>query len=326
MVSIAGQDRSSRATRPTEDTVTPPHEKVHRGRILRGLCGVSFCLMTATATMGAQPPIGFERWTDPEVPLGVSGSDLAFGLTPAQIYQEYAIPFPAPGFPGSPQKDRRLIDIEVRSQGGLASYVYDIVWVVNTGGFKLDSWFLFDLTEGEVHALNSFSEAVILDIERYPKGNGWRFAVILQRNTDKYPWQVLTSASLDEILDAKARTGSRIVDIDYYSVNRKNWRERSGPPSGHDAVLVSNTGGNYMPSVAAGAYGADYDDMSAAGFQLVDREGNGTLLTLWVKSMRPFLTYLGLTQNDVIFHHGHHGRVVDLEIGASGDYHTVNLP
>jgi hypothetical protein len=68
----------------------------------------------------------------------------------------------------------------------------------------------------------------------------------------------------------------------------------------------------------------------------VDHErlgGSDTFITIWVQSPLRFLTYYEQTDSDVIFHHGHHGRVIDLEVRQKGTastgitfrYDTVNL-
>ena len=142
------------------------------------------------------------------------------------------------------QKDKRLIDIEIRPDGsGLGVYVYDVVWVQNTGSFQLDSWFLPDLNEQQVKSLENLHGAVILDIERYPRGSSWRYSVILQRNTDNTPWKLLLDTSIHSLVEAMNPPGPppyfRPVDIDVTTVTVKDKDKQI-----FDAVLIQRVGVN----------------------------------------------------------------------------------
>jgi hypothetical protein len=160
-------------------------------------------VMFSAGSAQAQQPLGFERFTVADVATGVD-----FGLTELEVFEKYAAELPLVGNPNRPihgQKDKRLIDIEIRPDGsGLAVYVYDVVWVQNTGSFQLDSWFLPDLTEQEVKSLERLRGGVILDIERYPRGSSWRYSVILQRNTDDTPWKLLLDVSIHTWISSQA--------------------------------------------------------------------------------------------------------------------------
>ena len=215
--------------------------------ITTGLIGGSAAMRPAQAA--AQPPIGYERWTVPDANSGVD-----FGQTTAQVFQKYAdqlvIGLPAP----APPKDTRLIDIEIRDDddGGVANYVYDVVWVKDEGDFELESWFVPGLTEAELKLLPQLAPQGIVaaDVERYPKGDEWRYSVILQRNAGKFGWEVLTDASLDEVLDTAERRGLRVLDLDYAVQAPLTCDD---VPQGQacflatfDAILVANS--KYCPS------------------------------------------------------------------------------
>jgi hypothetical protein len=273
-------------------------------------------LMLSAGAARAQQPLGFERFTVADVATGVD-----FGLTELEVFEKYAAELPLLGNPNRPihgQKDKRLIDIEIRPDGsGLAVYVYDVVWVQNTGSFQLDSWFLPDLTEQEVKSLERLEGVVILDIERYPRGSSWRYSVILQRNTDDTPWKLLLDVSIHTIVEEMIPPGPppyfRPVDIDVTTAKDENI---------FDAVLIQRVGVNNVVYVAPLVLQADV----TAGFyngihQLVDQElvggsGSGvfgTYMNIFVDSGLNFTTAYELTQQQVEANHVSVGRVVDLE-------------
>lgn len=112
------------------------------------------------------------------------------------------------------QKDRRLIDIEVHSDGsGLANHVYDVVWVCNQGDFELESWLVPGLTETEVNQLTSTDSIAILDIERYPEGQEWRFSAIVQRNAGKFAWDVMLVTNPTDITAEAPDRPDRAVGV-----------------------------------------------------------------------------------------------------------------
>jgi hypothetical protein len=275
--------------------------------------------MFSAGVAQAQQPLGFERFTVADVATGVD-----FGLTELEVFEKYAAELPLVGGPNRPlhgQKDKRLIDIEVRPDGsGLAVYVYDVVWVQNTGSFQLDSWFLPDLTEQQVKSLERLQGAVILDIERYPRGSSWRYSVILQRNTDNTPWKLLLDTSIHSLVEAMNPPGPppyfRPVDIDVTTVKDKDI---------FDAVLIQRVGVNNVvyaaPLLVQPVNGmiSVYDNFEDANHQLVDHElvgGSGilgTYMDIFIDSGLSFTAGFELTQQQVEDAHVSVGRVVDLE-------------
>jgi hypothetical protein len=289
--------------------------------ITTGVLGGSPAIRPALAT--AQPPIGYERWTNPDA---VSGVD--FGMTQGQVFQKYAdqlvIGLPAP----APAKDTRLIDIEIHADGsGLANYVYDVVWVKNEGDFTLESWFVPGLTETELHTFPQLAPQgiVVLDVERYPEGNEWRFSVIVQRNAGEFGWEVLTDASLEQVLDTADRQGLRVLDLDFANSGLLSCPTIEGQAcleATFDAILVANSGSNAIETkLWLNMTPEQIAVKQAQGDQVIDREG---AVTVWVKPGLPFDLDDNLSQNEVIFEHGHHGRVVDLE-QTSTSYSIVHL-
>jgi hypothetical protein len=291
--------------------------------VTTGLIGGSTAVRPALAA--AQPPIGYERWTGPD-----AGSGVAFGLTQGQVFQQYAdqlvIGLPAP----APPKDTRLIDIEVRDDdgGGVANYVYDVVWVENEGDFTLESWFVPGLTEAELKMLPQLAPQgiVAVDVERYPKGNEWRYSVILQRNAGKFGWEVLTDASLDEVQDTADRNGLRIVDLDYADHAPLDCQEvpqsQACILATFDAILVADSGSNAVETrLWFNMTPQEIATKQDQGYQIIDRE---SVATVWVKPGLPFELLDDLSNNEVIFEHGHHGRVVDLE-GTPNSFYIVRF-
>jgi hypothetical protein len=230
------------------------------------------------------------------------------------------------------RKDKRLIDLEVRGDGsGLGNYVYDVVWVIDEGEFALESWFVPAFTEAELHQLPQLAEQgiVVVDIERYPKDQEWRFAAILQRNAGKFGWDVLTDAPLDQVVDTAARRGLRVLDLDYAQLGPLDCPQVQGQactPAAFDAILVANSGSNAVETkLWLNMTPQQIAEKQAQGLQVIDTEyGNESVATVWVKPGLPFELQGPLTANEVIYEHGHQGRVVDLEHSPT-PYSIVNL-
>jgi len=290
-------------------------------RSLIAAASTAVLLVSSAGVAQAQKPLGFERFTVADVATGVD-----FGLTELEVFEKYAAELPLVGSPNRPihgQKDKRLIDIEVRPDGsGLAVYVYDVVWVQNTGSFQLDSWFLPDLNEQQVKSLESLQGVVILDIERYPRGKSWRYSVILQRNTDNTPWKLLLHTSTHSILEAMIPPGPppyfRPVDIDVTAVTGAGFEDI------YDAVLIQRLGVNNVVYVAPLLLQPQvYDAFNNANHQLVDQEIlggglgsfglDGYYMDIFIDSGLSFTAGFELTQQQVEDAHVHVGRVVDLE-------------
>lgn len=291
------------------------------------LCGN---LAIRPALGATQPPIGFERWTNPDADSGVD-----FGLTVEQVFQKYAASLAFGGIPQQhTRKDKRLIDIEVRADdSGLAHYVYDVVWVKDEGDFMLESWFVPGLTEAELHQLPQLAPQgiVAVDVERYPKGNEWRYSAILQRNAGKFGWEVLTDAALDEVVDTAKRRGMRLLDLDYATPGPLDCPTVPGQAcalASFDAMLVANSGANAIETkLWFNMTEAQIATKQDQGYQIIDWEDGGeSLASVWVRPGLPFELQPNLAANDVIFENNHHGRVVDLEQDHLGlSYTIVNL-
>ena len=305
-------------------------------RSLISAASTAVLLVFSAGVAQAQKPLGFERFTVADVATGVD-----FGLTELEVFDKYAAELPLVGNPNRPlhaQKDKRLIDIEVRPDGsGLGVYVYDVVWVQNTGSFQLDSWFLPDLTEQQVKSLENLQSAVILDIERYPRGLSWRYSVVVHRNTDNTPWKLLLDTSIHSIVEAMVPPGGppyfRPVDIDVTTTVKDE--------SIFDAVLIQRVGVNNVVHAAPLLLHAEHWEMFNNGIhQLVDQElagGTGflgTYLDIFVDSGLSFTVFYELTQQQVEAEHVHVGRVVDLESRVGIDsitgsivmrYYTVHM-
>lgn len=278
-------------------------------------------------TAAAQSPMGYERWTNPNA---ISGVD--FGLTATQVFQKYAaslhIAMPAV----HERKAKRLIDIEVRADdSGLANYVFDVVWVKDEGDFALESWFVPALTEAELKEFPQLAPhgIVVVDIERYPQGNEWRYAAIVQRNAGKFGWDVLTDASLDQVLDTAERRGLRVLDLDYAVAGPLDCPTVQGQacsPATFDAILVANSGSNAIETrVWFDMTPAQIATKQAQGYQVIDWEGGlGNEVTVWVKPGMPFELQSPLTEIEVNDETGHQGRVIDLE-NSPTPYSIVNI-
>jgi hypothetical protein len=313
--------RDLRANRVEVPDLGPRRLAMRASRILVGALIttglISGSLPIHPALAASQPPIGYERWTVPNANSGVD-----YGQTTKQVFEKYAAQMViAMPVPDGQVKDKRLIDIEVRGDDSpLANYVYDVVWVKNEGHFELESWFVPGMTEAELHLLPQLAPQGIVaaDVERYPEGNQWRYSVILQRNAGEFGWEVLTNASLEQVLDTANRRGMRVLDLDYATPGPLNCPTVPGQACALatlDAILVADSGSNAVDtSVHFNMSPALIDQKEAQGWQAIDREDGGeSVVTVWVKAGQPFEILDDLSDNEVTFEHGHHGRVVDLE-------------
>jgi hypothetical protein len=293
--------------------------------ITTGLLSGSPAIRPALATL--QSPIGYERWTNPD-----ANSDVDFGLTTEQVFQKYAASLNLAGLqPTHAPKDKRLIDIEVRDDGsGLANYVYDVVWVKDEGEFRLDSWFVPGMKEDELLMLPELGPLgmVAVDLERFPVGGEWRYSVILQRNAGKFGWQILTDVPWEQVESTADHQGLRLLDLDYAVPGPDSCpvQGQACSEATFDAILVANSGSNSIETKSwFNMTAADIAAKQAQGYQMIDREDAVALAaTIWVKPGLPFDLHDNLSENEVIFEHGHHGRVVDLE-HTSTSYAIVNF-
>lgn len=297
----------------------------------------------ADAAPDPQKPLGFERWEDPGASCSGKSSGVDFNLTPASIVAEYAALMTiglSVDKPAYKQKDRRLIDIEVHSDGsGLQNNVYDIVWVCNQGDFELTSWLVPGLTEQEVLQLDALEDVVIADLERYSHGTGFRFSAIVQRNSGKFATQVLLDTSDAVVQATQRRMGGRVLDIDYHSWACTDGGSDDFPqacPATRDAVIVENVGTNYVPTLDLVTGSQISNTFPPSGYQITDFEGNvdSPALSNWVSSGNPFVTEESTSTNVITHSHAHQGRIIDLEVdmvpdpnglGSDPHYSAVNL-
>jgi hypothetical protein len=170
---------------------------------------------------------------------------------------------------------------------------------------------------------------VVLDLERYPEESEWRYSAIVQRNAGKFGWQVLTDVPLEEVLSTAERQGLRLLDLDYAVPGPLSCPTVQGQACAEatfDAILVADSGSNAIETrLWFNMTPADIAAKQAQGLQVIDQEdGTASVATVWVKPGLPFDRHDNLSENEVIFEHGHHGRVVDLE-HPSTSYSIVNL-
>ena len=134
----------------------------------------------------------------------------------------------------------------------------------------------------------------------------------------------------------------RVIDVDFVGYGRCDRPAEPGQACStvlYDAVLVKNTGGNYM--LWNLEEGWNCDPHVASAYQLVDREKDAAFSsdTIWwsaylsVAVDNEYDTDEFLTPTDVLFWHDHDfQRVIDLELDPAvtpGDpgypsYYTVN--
>ena len=284
-------------------------------RSLIAAASTAVLLVSSAGVAQAQKPLGFERFTVADVATGVD-----FGLTELEVFEKYAAELPLVGSPNRPihgQKDKRLIDIEVRPDGsGLAVYVYDVVWVQNTGSFQLDSGSCPTSTAaGEVAGEpaghrdprhRAVSARLVMAILGDPAAQHRQHAL-----------KLLLDTSIHSLVEAMNPPGPppyfRPVDIDVTTVTVKDKQI-------FDAVLIQRVGVNNVVYAAPLLLHAEHWEMFNNGIhQLVDQElaggigALGTYLDIFIDSGLSFTVFYDLTQQQVEDAHFDVGRVVDLE-------------
>jgi hypothetical protein len=241
----------------------------------RSFVAIVGCFLVASAHGAyAQPPIGFERWTTPP------SSGIVFGYNFADLFTLYSNPAQAIDdtlfAPGIPRviRSKRVIDIEVRNiSSPLAHNVVDAVWVENTGIFQMDSWLINRMTKQQLQQWTRYRGYVMVDIERYVRGNQYYYAGILQRNPHGVEWHILFDETIDTINLLAAVSNMRVLDIDFVGTQCG----RNTPPGQacveplYNAILVENTGNNAIPWHLEDDW--NYSGHAVpSGYQLIDRE------------------------------------------------------
>jgi hypothetical protein len=83
-------------------------------------------------------------------------------------------------------------------------------------------------------------DIIPLDLERYKLNGTQKYAIIWQRNVHKSRWYVKIEASADNIR-LEEYNGFRVVEFDHFKRVDNNSEK-------FDAIMVENTGGNYLNS------------------------------------------------------------------------------
>ena len=287
-------------------------------------------------TLAAVPlPVGFERWTP------TSYSDVKFDQQCGAVQKEYNAPsgsrdtksssrIPHAGsykIPYIPDRDFRVIDIEVKFNSFAGEHLLDIIFVKNSGPFKRDSWVLCGLTTAEVQSWADNKHFALLDVERYTRKNGdVRWAVILQDDPFNLKTLIFTGPTALSIDNINGTFGQdpddadwRVLDIDVAGANGVN--------ATYDVVLIQNHGGNHK--LWNLEQGWSDESLVAGAYQLIDRERVGDYYdpkSPWFSAMlsvavnNDYCTFEHLDHDGVWFNHNVKGITIDLEWHHDSEY------
>ncbi len=164
-------------------------------------------------------PIGFERWT----PNFNNDSGAFVDKTFSHVYTHWAAQLVGPGLMADPQKEKRLIDIEVRFDEKTQKPLVSGVWIENAGGFRKNSWLVSGVVASEMDPLIEYlkkARLIIRDLERYQrKANEVTvFAMIIEENPFDLDWDVFTGLQNSFLVDhanEQVPANSRMLDFDY---------------------------------------------------------------------------------------------------------------
>ena len=151
-------------------------------------------------------------------------------LTPAQLSQKLI------------QHRARVVDVEVTSVTGSTPKM-TVRLVADSGAYAVPGdAFVYDKSAEQLAALANDPSVRMIEVERYVTGTGnVRYAAVTVPNTGSAyrPWGLALGWTKAEIDSWAATNSQRIIDVDAYGTgSSRRW----------NAVLVSNTGGDYKRS------------------------------------------------------------------------------
>ena len=218
------------------------------------LIGLSlFCGAAIANAQGNWCPneIGYERW------LPSSGQNGYFtNKTFSQVYANYATQLVGPGLTQPPQKDKRLIDVEVKYDEKAGQPLVSGVWIESVGCDRKSSYLIAGVQSSELKPLIEYlklAEYIVVDIERYQrKPNETQvFAMIVEPNKPGLDWDVLTGVELHylEYGSLPFPYGYRVLEFDYLGPGSADTGGGRGPlgqadPYAFDFVIVQNPYGS----------------------------------------------------------------------------------
>lgn len=197
-------------------SIPRPSKTWHTGVL--GLVLVCLTSMSMETMAAGIYPIGFERWT----PNYDKDSGAFVGKTFSHVYSNWATQLVGPGLIQPPQKDKRLIDIEVRYDKKAKQPLVSGVWVENVGSFRKSSWLIAGVLASELDPLIDYlkkAKLVVRDIERYQRNpkEVYLFALLVEPNPFELEWEIFTglvSAGLARHANDQVPEDFRMLDLD----------------------------------------------------------------------------------------------------------------
>lgn len=123
----------------------------------------------------------------------------------------------------------RLTDLTYDTQ----TQTFTVTMVANSGGYKVSSWWYFDLTETQVNANLTSNAARPISLQAYTTASGTRYAVVMVANSGAnlkaFWWLHGTAADID---GQAAAHHARPINVNPF------------PGGGFSAILVDNTSSN----------------------------------------------------------------------------------
>ena len=292
---------------------------------LRTVVTTALLTVILASPIFAAKPLGYERYSHGAVSTVFTEKSLK------EVYEYWARPLVFNG-PTSGVTHSRLIDIEahVTQKKHKQKVTFSGIEIRNEKDDELDSWLQTGVTINDLFEFWSVLEMefIPLDIERYYLNDTTFFAIIWQRNTHKSRWDILLDVSADALRSAEG-DGYRIVDFDHFTTYKSVYNVISNH---FDAIIVENTGGNYVHAqwlTLYGEYTSSGGGLRAKGLFLpkgsipIDIENvfwpNGYLevgalcYAIVVHNTDEEVDMIGLTTD--LHHYNYVGRLIDLEGG-----------
>lgn len=207
----------------------------------------------------------------------------------------------------------RLIDIQVVDK---SPYRFSGAMVRNTGVHQKEWGWFVGLTSPQVQDTAAKYDLRAIDIEVYRAGSQKRLAVVFVKNTGSQAvdWSYYTDRTLDYLIDKAEETGSRIIDLDSYTVSGKRY---------YSGVMIRNTGKNYKEWwVRNNRTGAQLlADAGQFNAKIIDleRKSNNNYVAILEKSSHPdfkdqFVLWRGEKSENITEVARHYGaRIIDIE-------------
>lgn len=202
------------------------------------------CLATSLRQDGMDVPWGWGL-TAPAVTSEYTVRELSNLPMPRSLRERYRLLSVLPRSAGVSRQDGIVVDVDPSTVDGLDDHL-SYVWRGNAGGRRWRNERYASAQELEERIAHHESEGFRpVDVERFSRGTGVRYAAVWIRNPEEVDWHVdfdLTSGEYGELFRESRAEGYRLVDVEAYrtpngvryagiwhrSCDDANWRQVRG--------------------------------------------------------------------------------------------------